>query len=283
MANDSTVKAGSWGRRTVEKILRIQETAQRLRVPAASTWSTRAGARITDQIEMFPGRRGAGRIFYNQVQLCGQVPQICLLFGPSRGRRRVHPGVLRRRRDGRRQREHVPRLAAHGRDGHRREGDARGDGRREDALLGVAAAATCSCKTEDEAIAFAQALPRVHAAELRRTPPPAIARAPAEAERQAARGDHPRRREQVLRHDGRHRRDHRRGQLGSRSRSSSREEIITGFARIDGRAVGIVANQPKWLGRRALRRLRRQGGALHLAVRRVQRPAPLPGRRARAS
>ena len=32
---------------------------------------------------MFPGRRGAGRIFYNQVQLSGQVPQICLLFGPS--------------------------------------------------------------------------------------------------------------------------------------------------------------------------------------------------------
>src|SRR5262245_59739061 len=33
MANDSTVKAGSWGRRTVEKILRIQETALRLRCP----------------------------------------------------------------------------------------------------------------------------------------------------------------------------------------------------------------------------------------------------------
>ena len=32
---------------------------------------------------MFPGRRGAGRIFYNQVQLSGQVPQVCLLFGPS--------------------------------------------------------------------------------------------------------------------------------------------------------------------------------------------------------
>src|SRR5271166_5496160 len=42
-----------------------------------------AGARITDQIEMFPGRRGAGRIFYNQVQMSGQVPQVCLLFGPS--------------------------------------------------------------------------------------------------------------------------------------------------------------------------------------------------------
>src|SRR6202161_4476375 len=33
MANDSTVKAGSWGKRTVEKILRIQETAMRLRIP----------------------------------------------------------------------------------------------------------------------------------------------------------------------------------------------------------------------------------------------------------
>src|SRR5262245_57161049 len=32
---------------------------------------------------MFPGRRGAGRIFHNEVKLSGQVPQICLLFGPS--------------------------------------------------------------------------------------------------------------------------------------------------------------------------------------------------------
>jgi methylmalonyl-CoA decarboxylase subunit alpha len=42
-----------------------------------------AGARITDQVELFPGRRGAGRIFYNQVRLSGKVPQICCLFGPS--------------------------------------------------------------------------------------------------------------------------------------------------------------------------------------------------------
>jgi acetyl-CoA carboxylase carboxyltransferase component len=82
MANDSTVKAGSWGRRTVEKILRIQETAKRLRCPLFYLVDS-AGARITDQIEMFPGRRGAGRIFYNQVALSGMVPQVCLLFGPS--------------------------------------------------------------------------------------------------------------------------------------------------------------------------------------------------------
>jgi acetyl-CoA carboxylase carboxyltransferase component len=82
MANDSTVKAGSWGKRTVEKILRIQETAMRLQVPMLYLVDS-AGARITDQIEMFPGRRGAGRIFSNQVNLSGVVPQVCLLFGPS--------------------------------------------------------------------------------------------------------------------------------------------------------------------------------------------------------
>src|SRR6478609_1214822 len=82
MANDSTVKAGSWGKRTVEKILRIQETAQRLSCPLLYLVDS-AGARITDQVEMFPGRRGAGRIFYNQVGLSGLVPQVCLLFGPS--------------------------------------------------------------------------------------------------------------------------------------------------------------------------------------------------------
>ncbi|KYD27892.1 MULTISPECIES: acyl-CoA carboxylase subunit beta [Geobacillus] len=82
MANDSTVKAGSWGARTVEKIIRIQETAEKLRCPLIYLVDS-AGARITDQLEMFPGRRGAGRIFYNEVKLSGKVPQVCLLFGPS--------------------------------------------------------------------------------------------------------------------------------------------------------------------------------------------------------
>lgn len=82
MANDSTVKAGSWGRRTVEKIVRIQEQALKLRCPMMYLVDS-AGARITDQIEMFPGRRGAGRIFFLQCKLSGLVPQVCMLFGPS--------------------------------------------------------------------------------------------------------------------------------------------------------------------------------------------------------
>jgi acetyl-CoA carboxylase carboxyltransferase component len=82
MANDPTVKAGSWGARTVEKIVRIQETAERLQIPLVYLVDS-AGARITDQVEMFPGRRHAGRIFHMQVRLSGQVPQVCVLLGPS--------------------------------------------------------------------------------------------------------------------------------------------------------------------------------------------------------
>src|SRR5690349_8242572 len=82
MANDPTVKAGSWGARTVEKILRLTETALRHELPVFWLIDS-AGARITDQVELFPGRRGAGRIFANQVRLSGKVPQVCCLFGPS--------------------------------------------------------------------------------------------------------------------------------------------------------------------------------------------------------
>src|SRR3954453_11758038 len=82
MANDPTVKAGSWGPKTVEKIIRIQEQALRPLVPMIYLVDS-AGARITDQVAMFPGRRGAGRIFHTEVRMSGLVPQVCVLFGPS--------------------------------------------------------------------------------------------------------------------------------------------------------------------------------------------------------
>ncbi len=82
MANDSTVKAGSWGARTVEKIIRIIEKAYATSVPMIYLVDS-AGARITDQVDLFPGRRGAGRIFWNQVRASGSIPQVCALFGPS--------------------------------------------------------------------------------------------------------------------------------------------------------------------------------------------------------
>ena len=82
VANDPTVKAGSWGARTVEKIVRATEAALSQELPIAWLVDS-AGARITDQVQLFPGRRGAGRIFHNQVKLSGRVPQACALFGPS--------------------------------------------------------------------------------------------------------------------------------------------------------------------------------------------------------
>src|SRR6059058_5012231 len=82
MANDPTVKAGSWGPKTVEKIIRIQEQALEHKVPMIYLVDS-AGARITEQVQMFPGGRGAGRIFHNEVKMSGVVPQVCVLFGPS--------------------------------------------------------------------------------------------------------------------------------------------------------------------------------------------------------
>ncbi|MBS1849271.1 MAG: acyl-CoA carboxylase subunit beta [Actinobacteria bacterium] len=82
VANDPTVKAGSWGARTVEKMVRATEYALDHDRPIFWLIDS-AGARITDQVQLFPGRRGAGHIFYNQVKLSGRVPQICCLFGPS--------------------------------------------------------------------------------------------------------------------------------------------------------------------------------------------------------
>ena len=91
MANDYTVKAGSWGEKTVQKIVRIQERAQRLQLPLLYLVDA-AGGRISEQIKIFPGRFHAGRIFYNEVQLSGVVPQVCVLLG----RRRRAPPICRR-------------------------------------------------------------------------------------------------------------------------------------------------------------------------------------------
>src|SRR5258705_1085731 len=82
MANVPTVKAVSWGPKTVEKIIRIQEQALEHQIPMIYLVDS-AGARITDQVQMFHGRRGAGRICHRQVKMSGVVPQICVLFGPS--------------------------------------------------------------------------------------------------------------------------------------------------------------------------------------------------------
>ncbi|OZE79152.1 carboxylase [Rhodococcus sp. 15-649-1-2] len=82
IANDYTVKAGTWGKRTYEKIVRTQELADSVGSPIVYLFDS-AGARIDEQFESYAGRKAWGNIFYNQVQYSGRVPQVCALFGPS--------------------------------------------------------------------------------------------------------------------------------------------------------------------------------------------------------
>ena len=82
IAHDFTVKAGSWGALTCEKQIRILERADRDLLPVVYLVDS-AGGRLTDQMGFFPGRRGASAIFNLQVRLSGRVPQLCCLHGPS--------------------------------------------------------------------------------------------------------------------------------------------------------------------------------------------------------
>lgn len=82
IASDPTVKAGSWGALTVEKQIRILERADSDRLPVFYLVDS-AGGRLTEQMGFYPGRRGAAHLFHLQVKLSGRVPQICCLFGPS--------------------------------------------------------------------------------------------------------------------------------------------------------------------------------------------------------
>lgn len=82
IANDMTVKAGTWGRKTFVKWTRMQELARDMRIPLVYLIDS-AGARIDEQFESYTGRSAWGNIFYNQIQLSGVVPQLCIMFGPS--------------------------------------------------------------------------------------------------------------------------------------------------------------------------------------------------------
>ena len=82
IANDYTVKAGTWGHKTFQKITRLQEQAVEMGAPIIYLVDS-AGARITEQFESYVGRRAWGNIFYNQIQVSGRVPQLCAMFGPS--------------------------------------------------------------------------------------------------------------------------------------------------------------------------------------------------------
>jgi acetyl-CoA carboxylase carboxyltransferase component len=244
MANDSTVKAGSWGRRTVEKILRIQETAERARVPMLYLVDS-AGARITDQIEMFPGRRGAGRIFHNQVQLSGQVPQICLLFGPSAAGGAYIPAfcdVVAMVEGNASMYLGSPRMAEMV-IGEKVTLEEMGGARMHASVSGCG---DVLCKTEDEALAFCKGFLAFMPQSFEAAP----TRRPAHPPKAGGK-----RIEDIVPVDENKAFDMMAvidevidGGSWLEIKALYARELLTGFARIDGRPIGIIANQPKWLG-----------------------------------
>lgn len=83
MANDATVKAGTWFPETVGKVLRIQEAAMRCRMPIVYLVDS-GGIYLPLQETTFPGKYGGARIFYNNSLMRRRlkIPQIAAVMGP---------------------------------------------------------------------------------------------------------------------------------------------------------------------------------------------------------
>ncbi|QLG27264.1 acyl-CoA carboxylase subunit beta [Halorarum halophilum] len=81
MANDFTVKAGSMAGRGVEKFLRMQQRALKNGKPVLYLMDS-SGGRIDQQTGFFANREGIGKYYYNHSMLSGRVPQVCVLYGP---------------------------------------------------------------------------------------------------------------------------------------------------------------------------------------------------------
>jgi acetyl-CoA carboxylase carboxyltransferase component len=243
MANDPTVKAGSWGPKTVEKILRIQERALALQIPMVYLVDS-AGARITEQVQMFPGRRGAGKIFHNQVKLSGVVPQVCVLFGPSAAGGAYIPAfcdVVIMREGNASMYLGSPRMAEMV-IGERVTLEEMGGARMH---TGVSGCGHQLVKSDEEGIAQARRYLSYLPGSWLQAPPSAEARAPAEETAIA----------ELIPADENKPFDMKRlidavvdGESFMEIHPRWAKELIVGYARLDGASIGIVANQPKHKG-----------------------------------
>ncbi len=243
MANDPTVKAGSWAPKTVEKILRIQERALVLRAPLVYLVDS-AGARINEQVQMFPGRRHAGRIFFNQVRLSGVVPQVCVLFGPSAAGGAYIPAfcdVVIMRDGNASMYLGSPRMAEMV-IGEKVTLEEMGGARMHTSHSGVGHALV---KTDEEGIEFARRYLSYFPSSFAEQPPLAPPASPSSD--QSIR--------ELIPLDENKPFDMRRlldcvldGDSFLEIHARWAKEVIVGYARLDGRVVGVVANQPKVKG-----------------------------------
>jgi methylmalonyl-CoA decarboxylase subunit alpha len=243
MANDPTVKAGSWGPKTVEKIIRIQEQALRHLVPMIYFVDS-AGARITEQVQMFPGRRHAGRIFFTEVKLSGVVPQVCVLFGPSAAGGAYIPAfcdVVIMRDGNASMYLGSPRMAEMV-IGEKVSLEEMGGARMHTGVSGVG---HFLVKSDEEGIDLAKRYLSYFPAQWREDPPPAPPAEPGSdaAIRDLIPADENKPFDILALIDSLVDED---SFLEVHKRWA--KELVVGYARLDGRVVGIVANQPKQKG-----------------------------------
>ena len=244
MANDPTVKAGSWGPKTVEKILRIQEAALAHQVPMVYLVDS-AGARITEQVQMFPGRRHAGRIFFNEVRLSGAVPQVCVLFGPSAAGGAYIPAfcdVVIMRDGNASMYLGSPRMAEMV-IGEKVSLEEMGGAKMHTSNSGCG---HFLVKSDEEGIDLAKQYLSYFPTSFEEEPPAAPPAAPAAAEKTIR---------ELIPADENKPWDMRELIAGLADEGSFLEvhkrwakELIVGYARLDGRVVGVVASQPKFKG-----------------------------------
>ena len=125
VANDATVKGGTYFPITVKKHLRAQEVALENRLPCVYLVDS-GGAFLPLQDEVFPDREHFGRIFYNQARMSrAQHPADRRGDGLVHRRRRLRAGDVRRSHHRARPGHHLPRRPAAGEGGHRRSGGCR--------------------------------------------------------------------------------------------------------------------------------------------------------------
>ena len=277
VANDPTVKAGSWGARTVEKIVRIDRGRA----------ARRAADLLVHRLRRRPDHRPGGAVpgpsrrradLPNQVALSGKVPQICCLFGPSAAGGAYIPAFC----------DIVIMV----------EGNASmylGSPRMAEMVVGekvtleemggarmhatVSGCGDLLAADDADAIELAKAVLLLPAVVLAR--PAAVVRR--RGRRRATSPPTWCPSEESVGYDIHDVIDAlaRRRTRSSRSSRSYAPELVVGFGLLDGQVVGVVANNPAVKGGVLFVDSRRQGGPVHLAVRRVQRAAGLPRRRTR--
>ena len=152
VANDATVKGGTYYPLTVKKHLRAQEIAARCELPCVYLVDS-GGAFLPLQAEVFPDRDHFGRIFRNQAVMSARgIPQLAAVMGMCTAGGAYVPRDERRGRHRRGHRDHLPGRPAPGEGRHRRGGESRGTRRRPGPTPSVPGWRTTSA--EDDAAAI---------------------------------------------------------------------------------------------------------------------------------